>query len=838
MRPSKSRADLSTVTPAARASRGSSSATDAAAAPVRNARRPSASCASSKTRRENGACGQRQNGLMCGPSPQEAPFLATKGPNPMRPSGTVTFLFTDIEGSTQRWERDRDAMSAALARHDAIVRDAIESSGGFLFKTVGDAFCAAFPRARAHSRPRSQLQRALAAEDFAAAGGVPVRMALHTGVADERDGDYFGPAVNRVARLLAIGHGGQILVSRTAADLLRDELPSESTLRDLGAHRLRDLAHPERVYQCRGDRLARSFPPSVPSVAPNNLPRAAHVVRRSRTRSGGDHGAVANHRLVTLVGTGGVGENAVLDSGAAELLESFPDGVWFVELASLPDASLVPAAVARALGLRESAGSPARSRRSSRICKRRQLLLVLDNCEHVIDAVRAVVAATLRACPGVRVLATSREGLNIAGERGISPCRRSRSSAAVALFVDRARASYAAFALTDENAPHVVEIARRLDGIPLAIELAAARVKVLSLPADPRSGSTSAFAFSPAATAARCRAIGRCARSSTGVTTCSPSASVRSFGSFRSSPAAPRWRAPPRSAATADELESLDVLSSLVDKSLVAADPAGDGRYRMLESTRQYAREKLVEHGELESTALAHAHAYLALADRFERIYNSTRDAQWFALVEPELENWRAALDWTLGARGDVPLGQRLAAALGRHFAFLHAAEGRRWILAAQASADDTTPPQVVAQLELAEAQIDGVLGLHEASYAAALRAMRRYEELGDPAGTAQAQRHAGRGLVFLGRVEEGEALCATRIPRSKRWTTGSWPLRRWRISASRATCSATSTARAGSTATRSQSSKRTAPIAWPRRWRTTWPRPSFTRATRRPRSG
>ncbi len=675
----------------------------------------------------------------------------------MRPSGTVTFLFTDIEGSTQRWERDRDAMSAALARHDAILRNAIESGGGFLFKTVGDAFCAAFPTAPGALAAALAAQRALAAEDFAAAGGVPVRAALHAGVAEQRDGDYFGPAVNRVARLLAIGHGGQILVSRTAADLLHGEMPSDVSLRDLGAHLLRDLAHPERVYQVEATGLAAEFP-ALRSLGglPNNLPaQLTSFVGRER-----DLAEIAallrDHRLVTLVGSGGSGKTRCAIQSAAELLESFADGVWFVELAPLADASLVPAAVARVLGVRESPDVPLAQTLVAHL-QRRQVLLVLDNCEHVIDAVREVVAAILRDCPGVRILATGREGLNIAGERAFR-LPSLAEPAAVALFVDRARASHAAFALTGENAAHVAEIARRLDGIPLAIELAAARAKVLSpqqlvqrlderfrvltggdRSALPRHQTMRALIdWSYDLLSERERAVFRALSVFAGGATLENAAEVCGGG---------------------DELETLDVLASLVDKSLVVADPAGDCRYRMLESTRQYAREKLVEHGELETTALAHARAFLALADRLERIYNRTPDAQWFALVEPELENWRAALDWTLGTRGDVLLGQRLAAALGRHFAFLLAAEGRRWILAAQASADDSTPPAVVAQLELAEAQIDAVLGLQEASYAAALRALGRYENLADAAGVAHARRHAGRGLIFLGRVEEGEAL-------------------------------------------------------------------------------
>src|SRR5579872_3619211 len=245
-----------------------------------------------------------------------------------RPSGTVTFLFTDIEGSTRRWDRDRHAMSAALARHDAILRDAIARHGGFLFKTVGDAFCAAFATAAEAAGAALDVQRGLHEADFTAVGGVPVRAALHTGAAEERDGDYFGPAVNRIARLLAIGHGGQILVSRTTADLLQGDLPEASHLRDLGAHRLRDLAHAEHVFQLEVPELPQTFP-ALRSLGgfPNNLPPQLTSFVRREHEIAEIADLLREHRLVTLLGTGGSGKTRCALAAGADMLERFADGV-------------------------------------------------------------------------------------------------------------------------------------------------------------------------------------------------------------------------------------------------------------------------------------------------------------------------------------------------------------------------------------------------------------------------------------------------------------------------------------------------------------------------------
>ncbi len=303
-------------------------------------------------------------------------------------NATVTFLFSDIEGSTVRWERDRDAMAAALARHDTLMSAALEARGAYVFKTVGDAFCAAFADAQDGLTAAIDAQRALAAADFSAVEGLRVRMALHSGNADERNGDYFGPAVNRVARVLATGHGGQVLVSGACAELLHDWLPPQCSLRDLGAHRLKDLAQPERVYQLIAPDLAADFPPlrSLDHLS-NNLPAQLTSFVGRENEVGEITALIDKHRLVTLTGAGGVGKTRASLQVAANLIDSFSDGVWFIELAPLTSADYIPSTIAQALELAlASEGDPVVN--LVRALKGKQALLVFDNCAHLVQRLR------------------------------------------------------------------------------------------------------------------------------------------------------------------------------------------------------------------------------------------------------------------------------------------------------------------------------------------------------------------------------------------------------------------------------------------------------------------
>ena len=699
-----------------------------------------------------------------------------------RPTGTVTLLFSDIEGSTVRWENAADAMALALARHDTLMREVIEAHGGYVFKTMGDAFCAAFSSTPDAVAAALDAQRALMAEDFSHVDGLRVRMALHSGNCNERDGDYFGPTVNRVARLLAIAHGAQVLVSHACAEFAQIH-ESQCDLRDLGNHRLKDLSQPERVYQLVAPDLPDAFP-SLLSLdhLPNNLPaQVTSFVGREQVADE-IKTLLAHHRLVTLAGTGGAGKTRCAIQVGAELLDGSGDGVWLVELAPISDASLVTSAIARTLNVQASPNRPILDTLIAYL-KRKRLLLILDNCEHVIEEARTVVAAILHACPEVRILVTSREAMNIDGEQvyrmpslavppktqAVSP-RDIIKFGAPLLFSDRALSANNRFTLTDENVLHIAEICRRLDGIPLAIELAAARVKVLS-PMQIAQMLDKRFRFLTGGdrnALPRQQTMRALIDWSYDLLTADERSLFRKLsifaGGFTLEAAASVC-----SGSQIDEIAVLDLLSSLVDKSLVQAEQFENGaRYRLLESTRQYARERLDEHGEHAAVAQAHAATFLDLAERLAQSWETTPDREWFAELEPELENFRAALNWSLNAKGDVLLGQRLAGALHQAWWSLATAEGRRWVQIARDLASDETPSPVMAALDLAEAELAASLVQYTASRTACERALTRYREIGDPLGIAYAQRCLALALIFLGKIEEGETLLGPALSQAR----------------------------------------------------------------------
>jgi predicted ATPase/class 3 adenylate cyclase len=695
------------------------------------------------------------------------------------PTGAITLLFSDIEGSTQRWEERPEAMVSALHRHDQLLRGAIEANRGHIFKTVGDAFCAAFSSATDGVAAALDAQRALAAEDFSAVGELRVRIAVHSGTTHERDGDYFGPTVNRVARLLAVVNGEQVVISGETAQLLRGVLPGQAKLRDLGTHRLKDLVEPEQVWQLTAPGLRDLFPPllSLGSL-PNNLPRQVTPLIGRDAVAAEVEALIEQSPLVTLVGTGGVGKTRIALQAGADLLDGSGDGVWFVELAPLSDPSLVAVTIASTLGLREQPERPVLET-LLRYLKNRRMLLILDNCEHVVEETARIAEAILRNCPEVRLLATSREALRIAGEHpyrmpslATPPDGAALTAAeaagygAVALFVQRAAISDTKFRLNDENAPVVGEIVRRLDGIPLAIELAAARVKVLTLPQIAKK-LDERFAM---LTGGSRTALPRHQTMRALIDWSYDLLSAQEQRLFRRlSIFAGGWTLDAAVEVCSGD-DVLDLLSALVDKSLVVAEPGGEQqRYGSLESTREYARERLAQSGELETIARAHADAYLALAERLNSLFDSTPDRVWLSQTEPELENWRAALAWSLGARNDVLLGQRLTAKLGDFWHSFGASEGLRWVRTALETVDETTPALVVAQLDLAEALLYESLGRIGLSYIPAERALSRFAELDDQMGMAYAQHILGSSLAQHGRIADGETLLKAALDVSRK---------------------------------------------------------------------
>jgi class 3 adenylate cyclase len=428
------------------------------------------------------------------------------------PTGTVTFLFTDLEGSTRLLEAHPLAYREAVHRHHDLLQQAVEGHGGVVFETVGDAVYAAFERPTDAVAAALAAQAALLAVPWGETGPLRVRMGVHLGEVERRGAHYFGAPLYRCARLTATAHGGQVVLSAAVTEIVRDALPPGAALRDLGAHRLKDLARPERVTQLLHPDLPAAFPPlrSLDAL-PHNLPRQAtpFVGREAELAAVAGRLRQPGVPLLTLTGPGGTGKTRLALQAAAEVLDAagpdgarsggpFPDGAWLVELAPLADPGLVPAAVAQALGVREATGRPPEAALRDHLRDRR-LLLVLDNCEHLLPGAAPAVAALLGAGPGVTVLATSREPLRVAGEHEHpvpplalpprpDPARPPDPAAlshyeAVALFIERAVAARPDFAVTNATAPAVAELCHRLDGLPLAIELAAARVKVLAPPA-------------------------------------------------------------------------------------------------------------------------------------------------------------------------------------------------------------------------------------------------------------------------------------------------------------------------------------------------------------------
>jgi predicted ATPase/class 3 adenylate cyclase len=599
-------------------------------------------------------------------------------------SRTAIFLFTDIQGSTSRWERNRDAMAGAVRRHDEIIKASILGSRGRIFKTVGDAFCAAFSTVPDALGAAREAQRALANEDWSDVDGLDVRMAIHAGSVEERDGDYFGPPLNRVARLLAIGQGGQVLVSGVAAHLAAGDLPFGVQLSYLGQHRLRDIEGAESVYQLDASDLRAKFP-ALRSLeeTPNNLPlqltsfvgREQELVRLRQ--------AIDTSRLISLVGTGGVGKSRLALQLSAELLDRFTDGVWLVDLSLVRESDAVAAEIASTIAVRASAAKTVTLSIAEYISDKR-ILLILDCCEHVPSAVGALADALLHACPNVTIVVTSRQALDIGGEL-VFTVETLELDAAIKLFVERASAASSRFSLTTQNETTVTDICRRLDGIPLALELAAPKIAVLSpnqllqrlderfrllthtgsnrLPRQQTLRALIDWSFD--LLNEHERTLFR--RTSIFAGGCTLQAAGNVCGDAR-----------------IDDWQVFELMTSLASKSLVVVRPDGeDQRYRMLDTIRDYGREQLAAANEAEDIAGRHARYYADMTRDLYPLVEALEDVKWQQMLSPETDNLRALLDWTIFGGHDATVGMTALSYLESPELITTPQEAVRWFDAA-----------------------------------------------------------------------------------------------------------------------------------------------------------
>jgi predicted ATPase/class 3 adenylate cyclase len=719
----------------------------------------------------------------------------------MLPTGTVTFLFTDIQGSAALAQQHPAELPSLLARHHAILQEAIAAHNGHVFQIVGDAFCAAFSTAGDAVAAARAAQRALQREPWAPAP-VVVRMGLHTGAAQAVQAvrevqevqrtskvrctyTYTGyMTLTRVQRVMSAAYGGQVLLSASTTELLRGQLPADVTLRDLGEHRLKSLLNPEHLWQMVAPELRQEFPP-LPTLnaIPNNLPLQLSSFIGREQEVADVARLLEVTRLLTLTGAGGAGKTRLSLEVAAEALDAFKDGIWFVELAPLTDPALIAEAVAGVLGLREVEGRSLMETLQAHL-RDRSLLLILDNCEHLIEGCAHFADAVLHAGREVRILASSREALGIAGERtwrvpslpapdpkAALPVERLEQYAAVQLFVARASFVQPDFRVTNANAPALAQVCWRLDGIPLAIELAAARAKVLSveeiaarlddrfrlltgggrtvLPRQQTLRATLDWSYGLLADDERVL-FRRLAAFVNGWTleaaeaVCSDqngAGNVTLRGSVGQVPTRPGSSEEP----LLEKADVLDLLSRLVEKSVVTAEPhSGETRYRMLETIREYALERLREAGEEEAVRGRGCAYFLALAERADRLTDSER-APLLDRLEVEHDNLRTALGWLL-QRDDSEAALALCNALWYLWQSRgHWTEGRAWYGRAIATSRRAQAGQRVSEAHRSAygTALDnyGTIAYWQGDHFAAMRDLEEglavKRELGEKAGVA-----------------------------------------------------------------------------------------------------
>jgi predicted ATPase/class 3 adenylate cyclase len=692
-----------------------------------------------------------------------------------RPSDQIGFLFTDIEGSSVKWLGYTAEMQGALAQHDRLMREAIEACGGEVFKTAGDAFYAAFPRADQALNAAIAAQRALGGWDFSRVDGLRVRMGVHFGVAQKRGDDYFGPALNRCARLLVLGHGGQILATPELLEAVRPEAKLAQALRPIGANPLDDPEQDVAIYQVVLDGLQQSFPAlRNPNVVSNNLPHAASALIGREHELESAQSLLAAQRWVTLTGPGGVGKtrlaleigSVVVNAGqgteaAEDLRQRFGAGVWFVELASLSDPGLMASAIAGAVGIELSGAAPPAEQLANRL-KSRGLLLVMNNCEHLADDVARLGDSLLSQCRWLQILATSQAPVGGAAEAVLqvpplpAPAGdpenavEAMGSPAVVLFVTRAKSADHRFEIDDGNARVVAAICRRLDGLALAIEMAAARVSGMGVAAlaqrlDERfrvlsSGQRAGLSRHQTLRATIDWSFGLLAEPERAVLR-----RVSAFSGGFTLEAACAVAGDEQ----LDEFAVADALADLCRRSLVMAEVHGDWpRYWLMESIKDYGRERLIEAGEARAIAERHFACMAALMRRCAEDAFALSDVRLRESYGPELENVRAALDWSLAVDGDHEAGLSLLGASEAFFSVLALLpEARRRFDAGLAALDDRIDPEVAASVRLGLGKAYGFSDPAQA-FDALAAALPWFQSRGD-------SRRLGEVLIFMGRFAQ-----------------------------------------------------------------------------------